>query len=221
MAGVLFVGGFCDQAARRLHRLPERLQASTGVLRRRVAPRWSDSPDCCGAATQRRQGRRSGTGCGSCVPRLAEFEARCQGATAPVSARSRPGRTQAVESSIRTRGHSTTAIRQNPREKGVDVQLAVDFVLGMQKGDFDIGVIFSEDTDLHPALEAVGELQGPGRCELAMWRDPMKSGPRQVLSGGVIVPTHMLTMTDYWRMSDDQDYNQQAARKPRPPRNWG
>ena len=31
-------------------------------------------------------------------------------------------------------------------EKGIDVQLAIDFVLGYVRGDFDVGVLFSGDT---------------------------------------------------------------------------
>lgn len=42
-----------------------------------------------------------------------------------------------------------------PQEKGVDVQLAVDFVSGAFAHRFDVGIIFSTDTDLYPALEAV------------------------------------------------------------------
>jgi hypothetical protein len=45
--------------------------------------------------------------------------------------------------------------RQSAQEKGVDVQLAVDFVSGAFAGRFDVGVIMSTDTDLYPALEAV------------------------------------------------------------------
>ena len=44
---------------------------------------------------------------------------------------------------------------QAAREKGVDVQLAVDFVSGALTGRFDVGIIMSTDTDLYPALEAV------------------------------------------------------------------
>ncbi len=106
----------------------------------------------------------------------------------------------------------------NPREKGIDVSLAVDFVAGAIRGDFEVGIIFSEDTDLHPALEAVGALKGPGRCELAIWRDPRRSGPRSVMSGGKPVYTHVLKGPDFYRVSDSQDYTQSSARKMRPPR---
>jgi len=45
-----------------------------------------------------------------------------------------------------------------PREKGIDVQLAIDFVVMAVKGDYDVGVLFSADTDLVPALDAVCDL---------------------------------------------------------------
>ena len=45
--------------------------------------------------------------------------------------------------------------RENPREKGVDVQLAVDFVTGALARRFDVGIIMSADTDFEPVLETV------------------------------------------------------------------
>jgi uncharacterized LabA/DUF88 family protein len=39
-----------------------------------------------------------------------------------------------------------------PREKGIDVALAVDFVRLAIEGAYDVGVMFSHDTDLLPAL---------------------------------------------------------------------
>lgn len=106
----------------------------------------------------------------------------------------------------------------SPREKGIDVALAVDFVAGAIRKDFDIGIIFSEDTDLHPAIEAVGGIVGPGRAELAMWRDPYRSGPRVVMSGGQTAFTHVLGAVEFNRLRDDQDYTQPTARKQRPPK---
>ncbi len=44
------------------------------------------------------------------------------------------------------------------REKGVDVNLAVDFVDGAHKGEFEVGVIFSTDTDFFSALDKAREL---------------------------------------------------------------
>lgn len=107
---------------------------------------------------------------------------------------------------------------ERPREKGVDVMLAVDFVLGFQRGEFDVGIIFSDDTDLHPALEAVGTMGGPGHCELATWRDASRTNVRVVKSGGQTAYTRVLAREEYTRVRDHQDYNQRSARKPRPPR---
>jgi uncharacterized LabA/DUF88 family protein len=54
------------------------------------------------------------------------------------------------------------------REKGIDVQLAVDFVAGAIEGAFDVGVIFSTDTDLVPALEYVAS-KYQRRTGLSRW----------------------------------------------------
>ena len=40
-------------------------------------------------------------------------------------------------------------------EKGIDVALSIDFAMGAIDGAYDVGVIFSTDTDLRPALEVV------------------------------------------------------------------
>src|SRR5690606_17731727 len=37
-------------------------------------------------------------------------------------------------------------------EKGIDVALAVDFVMRAVKGSYDVGIIMSLDTDLKPAM---------------------------------------------------------------------
>jgi hypothetical protein len=61
-----------------------------------------------------------------------------------------------------------------PHEKGIDVQLAVDFVLLAVRGEYDVGVLFSTDTDMKPALDAVFELNGKERPwpEVAAWSGP-------------------------------------------------
>lgn len=42
-----------------------------------------------------------------------------------------------------------------PHEKGIDVSLAIDYVARAVDRAFDVGIIFSTDTDLVPALEFV------------------------------------------------------------------
>ena len=110
---------------------------------------------------------------------------------------------------------------RRPREKGVDVALAVDFVMGLQRRDFDIGVIFSDDTDLYPALEAAGEIAGgPGHAELVTWYDA-EHGPRHPLSGGQPVVTRILREREFRFLADHTDYTVKTPRKPRPPKRDG
>lgn len=47
------------------------------------------------------------------------------------------------------------------REKGVDVQMAVDLVRGAYQNEFDTAVLVSSDNDLIPAIKAVKE-EGKG-----------------------------------------------------------
>lgn len=55
-----------------------------------------------------------------------------------------------------------------PREKGVDVALAVNLVEGSLLHEFDVGVVFSADTDLLPALELAFR-RTPASLEIASW----------------------------------------------------
>ena len=55
------------------------------------------------------------------------------------------------------------------REKGIDVSLAVDFVRLAIEGAYDVGILFSRDTDLLPALETVHELR-LAHVEVASWQ---------------------------------------------------
>lgn len=57
---------------------------------------------------------------------------------------------------------------ERPREKGVDVSLAVDLVTMAHAGGFDVAVVVSRDTDLIPAIEAAMDL-GSIRVESVTW----------------------------------------------------
>ena len=57
-----------------------------------------------------------------------------------------------------------------PQEKGVDVNLAIGVVEQTMKAGCDIAILFSHDTDLLPAVEAVARLRGPGHIETASWK---------------------------------------------------
>jgi uncharacterized LabA/DUF88 family protein len=49
------------------------------------------------------------------------------------------------------------------------VQLAIAIVESVLLDHCDVAVLFSNDTDLVPVVEAVTRLKGPGRIETASW----------------------------------------------------
>ena len=55
-----------------------------------------------------------------------------------------------------------------PQEKGIDVQLALDFAMMAVRDEYDVGILMSNDTDLRPALEEVMNL-GSQTVEVAAW----------------------------------------------------
>jgi uncharacterized LabA/DUF88 family protein len=66
-----------------------------------------------------------------------------------------------------------SALGEKPQEKGIDVALAIDFAMMGHRNEYDVGILFSTDTDLKPALEAVAgaraaQQSGP-RAEVAAW----------------------------------------------------
>ncbi len=62
------------------------------------------------------------------------------------------------------------ATNEKPKEKGIDVALAVDFVALAFKKQYELGLIFSADTDLRPALEYVNSDEVKPRAEVVAWR---------------------------------------------------
>ncbi|MGH8885413.1 MAG: NYN domain-containing protein [Egibacteraceae bacterium] len=95
-----------------------------------------------------------------------------------------------------------------PREKGIDVQIAVDLVMGAVNDAYDCAVVFSADTDLIPALDAVVELKGDHSVEVAAWQHNTGYGSRIRASTG---PTwcHYLDRGVYQSVADLHDYNTQ------------
>jgi hypothetical protein len=87
------------------------------------------------------------------------------------------------------------------------VQLAIDVVAGAVDGRYDVGIIFSTDTDLRPALEFVAQrFKGSPRVESAAWkgvaanRGIFATSPRRTWC-------HYLDRTDYETVHDERDYN--------------
>lgn len=96
-----------------------------------------------------------------------------------------------------------------PREKGIDVQLAIDFVTLAVAGQYDVGVLFSTDTDLAPALDAVYELHGHGLPwpRVAAWRGPNFRQRRIGASGKHrVVPCCWIDRQTYQAIQDHTHY---------------
>ena len=94
----------------------------------------------------------------------------------------------------------------DPREKGIDVQLAIDFVTMAVKGDYDVGILFSVDTDLNPALEAVHALNLKATPEVAAWRGPNAPAKRIGAKTSPSTWCHWLDRQAFDRVSDPKDY---------------
>ncbi|MCY4114475.1 MAG: NYN domain-containing protein [Chloroflexi bacterium] len=64
------------------------------------------------------------------------------------------------------------------QEKGIDVELSIDVVAGAIDRTYDVGIVFSRDSDIRPAIELVVNrfVQLP-RLELASWSSPTSTRP--------------------------------------------
>lgn len=96
-----------------------------------------------------------------------------------------------------------------PREKGVDVSMALDVVTCGLDGLYDTGIVMSADQDLIPALEYLERRRisrsGP-RTEVAAWRGDYGRRPNRISTGNGRPFCHWLTQQDYWGVQDTRDY---------------
>lgn len=102
-----------------------------------------------------------------------------------------------------------------PREKGIDVLIALAMVVGAIRDEYDVAVLFSCDSDLLPAIEQVRALGK--RCEVAAWSG--RGGHRSRLRlPGEELWCHWLDSSDYEMVEDTTDYTlpQQGAPSPAP-----
>ena len=102
-----------------------------------------------------------------------------------------------------------------PQEKGIDVQLALDFVMMAVRNEYDIGVLVSNDTDLRPALEEVIRLDNQS-VEVVAW-EPLAGRRRyRVRLSGQFANNqpycHWIDQAAYAAMQDTTDYTQPAGR---------
>lgn len=97
---------------------------------------------------------------------------------------------------------------EKPREKGIDVALAIDFVRLAIEDRYDVGVLVSGDTDLKPALEAVYDYKGPAgpRPETAAWSVPGVHSTRLAIQPRKLW-CHWMERKVYQAMVDPIDYS--------------
>jgi uncharacterized LabA/DUF88 family protein len=94
---------------------------------------------------------------------------------------------------------------ERAEEKGIDVAIAVDFVMMAVAKKYDVGILMSTDTDLKPALEAVASLEEGPICEVAAWKEPGRHA-RQLYVPGIELWCHYLYLDDYKPLADGRDY---------------
>ncbi len=97
---------------------------------------------------------------------------------------------------------------QPPRQKGIDVHLAVDMVRLYVEDRYDVAILASTDTDLVPALEALFEIdrgRGYPPVEVAAWITELQ--PKRLRVSGRDMWCHQLGFGDYQKVGDLTDYN--------------
>ena len=95
--------------------------------------------------------------------------------------------------------------KAKPEEKGIDVQLAIDYISLAIDGDYDVGIIASRDTDLKPALDFVLKRHGDRcRVEVMAWQ----GGGIRLDADVCSVWCHFLTIDDYNTIDDPTNYAQ-------------
>lgn len=99
------------------------------------------------------------------------------------------------------------------REKGIDVMVAIDMVMGAVNDEYDVAVLMSADTDLVPAMEAVLALGK--RVEVGAWRpETADAWGRRLSVEDRNVWCHWLDRLDFDRVRDDRNYTQPVEGEP-------
>lgn len=99
------------------------------------------------------------------------------------------------------------------REKGIDVLVALEMVVGAIRDQYDVAVLFSGDTDLLPAVEQVVVLGK--RCEVAAWTSDRSERSRLRLPR-LNLWCHWLDEKAFRLVEDPTDYNYAQPAPPSP-----
>ncbi len=99
---------------------------------------------------------------------------------------------------------------ERPQEKGIDVALALDFAIMGYEKRYDVGLMFSADTDLKPALEHIADKRrawGHPIPEVAAWSSSQSQSRRLALSGADRkVYCHWVGESTYESVRDNTNY---------------
>ena len=93
------------------------------------------------------------------------------------------------------------------REKGIDVQLAIDFVRKAIDNAYDAAILASADSDLVPALEFVAERFPEKVIETVAWQplpDCEAAAPIDIRGGGVI--RRQVSKQEFDRIADRRNF---------------
>lgn len=96
-----------------------------------------------------------------------------------------------------------------PREKGIDVALAVDLAVMASRKEYDVAILCSLDTDLKPSLEFVCDLTrawGKPRVEVSAWSAEDQTNGRLSVPGRKIF-CHWIDLATYSGLRDDTNYS--------------
>lgn len=101
---------------------------------------------------------------------------------------------------------------ERPQEKGIDTALTLDFAVMAIRGEYDVGILFSTDTDLKPTLEFVAGLtniHGAPRAEVAAWSGSGQHNRRLSIKTRKLF-CHWIDETTYNAVADHTDYSRPA-----------
>lgn len=107
-----------------------------------------------------------------------------------------------------------------PREKGIDVALAVDLVSMAYKEEMDVAIVMSADYDLVPAIQEVVHRRrhrelGP-LVSVAAWKSEHNGRPLRIRLKSDPLWCHWLGEQDFWSVEDSTDYSETPAGPTKP-----
>jgi hypothetical protein len=96
----------------------------------------------------------------------------------------------------------------NPVKLAQYLAMDGDFAVMAARGEYDVGILMSTDTDLRPALEYVfdqGRAWGKPRAEVAAWSAPGQRRRLSITNGSLYC--HWMEKNVYEQVADGTDYS--------------